>query len=337
MSARAPAAAALAPVLAAWLALGPATGAVAEQTPASTAQDLRRAMAEIRRTLDQQRAWAAGSSEAVTAELRAAHGRIDGLGRTLSDLRAERDTLRADLIAARQRIGGLKRERDDAAAEVEALRHRLAEAEGTAADADRRLQDELAAGAARVAGLDRPGTSLAGAPQAVVVEPEPSAGAAIASLGAAAPLPVSDRPGQSDAVAGLQPVAPDAPPPAAPTFSSAAGAMKSVIDASAFVAAGDRLSRAGEAQLRRLALIVGRSTSGVLVVGHTDGRGDPEANRVLSLRRAERVRDRLVELARIEPERVAVEGRGEEQPLADDASEEGRSANRRVEVYVAPP
>lgn len=71
----------------------------------------------------------------------------------------------------------------------------------------------------------------------------------------------------------------------------------------------------------------------ILIEGFTDASGEEEANRRLSLARAGAVRDRLVALG-VEAERLEVVGRGEASPVADNASPEGRAANRRVEISV---
>nr|WP_277613652.1 LCCL domain-containing protein [Neoroseomonas marina] len=70
------------------------------------------------------------------------------------------------------------------------------------------------------------------------------------------------------------------------------------------------------------------------LVGHTDSTGTAAQNRPLSLRRAESVRAWLVAQG-IEAGRLAVEGKGPDQPLADNASEAGRALNRRVSAIRA--
>lgn len=72
----------------------------------------------------------------------------------------------------------------------------------------------------------------------------------------------------------------------------------------------------------------------VLVVGHTDSVGSAAANQKLSLDRAHAV----VTLFRAQGlERLNADGRGANQPVASNADEAGRQANRRVEVFVRPP
>jgi outer membrane protein OmpA-like peptidoglycan-associated protein len=69
------------------------------------------------------------------------------------------------------------------------------------------------------------------------------------------------------------------------------------------------------------------------VVGHTDNVGSNDYNQKLSERRALSVAQYL-EARRVNGLRLATAGKGEAQPVASNASEAGRQANRRVEIYV---
>jgi outer membrane protein OmpA-like peptidoglycan-associated protein len=71
----------------------------------------------------------------------------------------------------------------------------------------------------------------------------------------------------------------------------------------------------------------------VVVEGHTDSVGSREYNLQLSERRADSVRDFLVEQG-VDPARISVEGLGPDFPIADNADEAGRQRNRRVEVIL---
>ncbi len=71
------------------------------------------------------------------------------------------------------------------------------------------------------------------------------------------------------------------------------------------------------------------------VVGHTDNVGSAQYNQQLSERRARAVAQ-YFESRRVDPLRMALVGKGETQPAASNASEAGRQANRRVEIYVEP-
>jgi outer membrane protein OmpA-like peptidoglycan-associated protein len=67
------------------------------------------------------------------------------------------------------------------------------------------------------------------------------------------------------------------------------------------------------------------------VAGHTDSRGSDEYNMKLSQRRADAVRNYLVSKG-IAADRLFAKGYGESQPVADNATDEGRFKNRRVEL-----
>jgi outer membrane protein OmpA-like peptidoglycan-associated protein len=69
------------------------------------------------------------------------------------------------------------------------------------------------------------------------------------------------------------------------------------------------------------------------VVGHTDNVGTNDYNQKLSERRALSVAQYL-ESRRVDGMRLATAGKGETVPVASNASESGRQANRRVEIYV---
>lgn len=73
----------------------------------------------------------------------------------------------------------------------------------------------------------------------------------------------------------------------------------------------------------------------VYIVGHTDNQGSDSFNQQLSERRATAVAGALT-AAGVDPSRVRTEGRGESQPESSNATAEGRSDNRRVEIYLKP-
>ncbi|MFD1105944.1 OmpA family protein [Sphingobium olei] len=71
------------------------------------------------------------------------------------------------------------------------------------------------------------------------------------------------------------------------------------------------------------------------VYGHTDSDGSDAYNQTLSERRAQSVADYLVGKG-VQSARIATRGFGETQPIASNATEEGKAANRRVEIKIAP-
>lgn len=70
------------------------------------------------------------------------------------------------------------------------------------------------------------------------------------------------------------------------------------------------------------------------VEGHTDSVGTDAYNQGLSERRANAVRDVLVNQYGVEGSRVNAVGYGESRPVADNATDSGRAVNRRVEAEV---
>jgi outer membrane protein OmpA-like peptidoglycan-associated protein len=69
------------------------------------------------------------------------------------------------------------------------------------------------------------------------------------------------------------------------------------------------------------------------VVGHTDSTGSPQYNQTLSVNRAQSVTGYLAQRG-IAPQRLSSTGMGPNQPIADNSTEAGRAANRRVEIYL---
>jgi outer membrane protein OmpA-like peptidoglycan-associated protein len=72
----------------------------------------------------------------------------------------------------------------------------------------------------------------------------------------------------------------------------------------------------------------------VRIVGHTDSTGSDAINEPLSVNRAASVRNYLVSQG-VAADRVAIDGRGSREPIADNATAEGRARNRRVDIFVA--
>jgi outer membrane protein OmpA-like peptidoglycan-associated protein len=69
------------------------------------------------------------------------------------------------------------------------------------------------------------------------------------------------------------------------------------------------------------------------VVGHTDSTGSPQYNQTLSVNRAQSVTGYLAQHG-VAPQRLSATGMGPNQPIADNNTEAGRAANRRVEIYL---
>jgi outer membrane protein OmpA-like peptidoglycan-associated protein len=72
----------------------------------------------------------------------------------------------------------------------------------------------------------------------------------------------------------------------------------------------------------------------VTIIGHTDSTGSDAINNPLSVDRANAARDYLVSRG-VARTRIATDGRGSREPVADNNTQQGRDKNRRVEIYVA--
>jgi outer membrane protein OmpA-like peptidoglycan-associated protein len=70
----------------------------------------------------------------------------------------------------------------------------------------------------------------------------------------------------------------------------------------------------------------------VEIIGHTDSIGSKMYNRRLSKKRAETVRDYLISKG-ITSDRLVALGKGEDEPIATNKTEDGRATNRRVELH----
>lgn len=77
-------------------------------------------------------------------------------------------------------------------------------------------------------------------------------------------------------------------------------------------------------------------TTRVRIVGHTDSTGNDAINEPLSVDRARTVRDYLEDRG-LPAARLEIVGRGSREPVADNGSDEGRSRNRRVEIFLREP
>lgn len=71
----------------------------------------------------------------------------------------------------------------------------------------------------------------------------------------------------------------------------------------------------------------------VRIIGHTDSTGSDAVNNPLSINRANATRNYLINRG-ADGSRIYTEGRGSREPVASNATIEGRAQNRRVEIYM---
>ena len=93
------------------------------------------------------------------------------------------------------------------------------------------------------------------------------------------------------------------------------------------------LRAASRTELDELAAVLKEAGVAGEVAGHTDNVGQPQANLDLSQQRAQAVKDYLVQQG-VAADKLTATGYGMTQPIADNASAEGRQRNRRVQFRV---
>jgi len=87
-------------------------------------------------------------------------------------------------------------------------------------------------------------------------------------------------------------------------------------------------------QLKNIAEIMKAYPKAALKIGgYTDNVGNADANLKLSQKRAENTMQELVKLG-VDAKRLEAQGYGEKHPVADNATEEGRQKNRRIDLRV---
>ena len=75
------------------------------------------------------------------------------------------------------------------------------------------------------------------------------------------------------------------------------------------------------------------TTMQLMITGHTDAEGDEQYNMILSQNRADAVRDYFIRNG-VAVNRIITSGYGESKPRNNNETEEGRSSNRRAEIYI---
>ncbi len=78
-------------------------------------------------------------------------------------------------------------------------------------------------------------------------------------------------------------------------------------------------------------MLSGNPTLKMIIEGHTDNVGNPGSNKTLSEQRASSVKTALVNKG-ISTDRIKTVGYGQDKPIADNSTEDGKAKNRRVEI-----
>jgi len=280
-------------------------------------------LGELQGELEASRSRARADAEAQAKRVEELTGRLAAADATAARLESELAELRAiaaTSVGELQNLGEqLLRVLADNQALAQALEQariarELALAEATVARRDsERYAAELAQLRSRLASEERPVEAVAPAAPARL-EPRVD--------GLAAPEPAPEPLSRAQLAELRAAEGPD-------------GTIVTVIEGTAFQFGSEQLTEAANGALLRVGRLIELvRPERVRFVGHTDSQGDEAANRRLSQRRAQAVRDWLVRNRGLDPARTKVEGRGPDQPVASNDTPEGRRANRRVEVIL---
>ena len=130
-----------------------------------------------------------------------------------------------------------------------------------------------------------------------------------------------------------RPVAPD--PPSVPEPKACATAMTAALSNARieFLSSSVEIVPASRNVISVLAALAHACPGRINIVGHSDNFGPEALNQQLSVARAQSVASAFIEFG-LEPDRLAVRGFGSAQPIADNATQEGRARNRRIEMSL---
>jgi outer membrane protein OmpA-like peptidoglycan-associated protein len=289
-------------------------------------------------------------------EIARAEDALASAARDREEAKVTIDQLRSRLVAAKQRVSEVEAINASLSADLQALQTAASNAAEVARQNLKALTSRVETLTAAM-GSDAEGASGPEAPAATSSETgqgEPSRAQAI---------PEAIRPGGSDqesATAKALPPAPVGEPPAHSGLSADLSAMESkeklqvaalltdlkpvaersgllmtVPGGPLFRADSDEIKQTSYPTLAKLAELLNIYRSHrVLIVGHTDASGEAAYNQMLSQRRADLVKQFLVDNFEIDAARLATAGQGENAPIASNRTLAGREANRRVEVLL---
>jgi len=103
-----------------------------------------------------------------------------------------------------------------------------------------------------------------------------------------------------------------------------------------FAPGSDQISGSKAALLDLTARAAADCPGTLRIEGHTDNTGSAAINQSLSRRRAEAVRAALIQRG-LAPSRLIAAGYGSARPIGDNAAEDGRALNRRIEIRIVRP
>jgi outer membrane protein OmpA-like peptidoglycan-associated protein len=101
-----------------------------------------------------------------------------------------------------------------------------------------------------------------------------------------------------------------------------------------FPAGSAKLDNIAKAELDKIAALLKQFPDQTIVLeGHTDQAGNEDANKAMGLKRAESVKQYLVNRHGLDPNRITTTSYGSTKPVDTNDTKAGRAKNRRVEIY----
>lgn len=181
------------------------------------------------------------------------------------------------------------------------------------------------------------GASPAPAPQpapAPAPAPEPAPQPAPEPEPAPAPAPEPEGDADQDGVVDSQDACPQSAPGAKVDIKGCEIPEVVILKGVNFETASAKLKPESTATLDDVAASLNKHPEmQIEIAGHTDSRGSRALNQKLSQNRAASVLEYLVSQG-VARDRLTAKGYGLSQPIADNATEEGRAQNRRVELHI---
>ncbi|MGE0280310.1 MAG: OmpA family protein [Rhizobiaceae bacterium] len=296
------------------------------------------------------------ANDATPSRLSSLERALDAAKSRILDLSAASAKHLADLNAAELKADELRQVEAEIKSRAEAATTRIAALEAAAEQNKRDLETAQA----RIAGLTEmlslrpengqlPADALPAPSQSSLQRPaEPPRTATSPAQSTPAEPPAAAPEAEPVQSAGLPPQpAPPEPPvrnaavsPALEAERVAAGcnqAVQSILSGAAitFESKSAQITREGNDVLDRvmgqIMPCIGNPALKVTVGGHTDSRGQDRDNLRLSKDRADSVKESLI-VRSIPPDAITAIGYGETMPLADNDTDEGRAANRRITI-----
>ena len=119
-----------------------------------------------------------------------------------------------------------------------------------------------------------------------------------------------------------------------PSGSSFTTILQISLDKIQFEPDSDILLDSEKLKLEKIAEILNQFSNDLLITGHCADRGTVKARQLLSEQRAQSVASYLEELGVRDEYHIFTQGKGSTEPVASNATEEGRIKNRRVEITI---